>query len=321
MGRPGRSSSPCLRVPRSGSCTYRSSIRSKRSSFRTPSGRHCRHAAFHCPSRRTFSGWPKSEAQPCLYVGVDDRRDFGDPFAAVYARVSGSYRGIIVIPGEGEEIEREAEETEVFELHRDLEAEAAWVKRATELGLALEDDGHGLRTDRAPVWGWPQFLREAVAALRAEGWKVTVDSKVPIAPPPDAWYLDVEESTGGWFDLKLGHRGGRASDRPGPSDRSCDPGGQAREAGERERRRHRALASGWPPDRSTRRAAREDPGRPRRAARRAFRRRGPCGSRGRTRGGSPRSTRRCSGAVAIVSRSSLSSSHAVMRCPSRRLQG
>lgn len=147
---------------------------------------------------------PKSEAMPCLYVGVHDRRDFGDPFAAVYARVIGDYRGVVVIPGDGEEVEREEEQGEVFELHRDLEAEAGWVKRATELGLELENDGHCLQSDRAPPSGWPQFLRESVAALRAQGWFVKVDPKVPIAPPPDAWYLDVEEREGGWFDLKLG---------------------------------------------------------------------------------------------------------------------
>ena len=152
------------------------------------------------PRARSVLG---SEAKPSLFVGLDEHHGhYADPFAAAFARVSVDYRGITVVPGEGEAVERHAQGAEVLELHRDLDAEARWLKRVAELGLELSKDAFGLRAEAQPST-WIGFLREPVDQLRAEGWGVTLDPKLPLVPPDD-WFLDVREEESGWFDLKLG---------------------------------------------------------------------------------------------------------------------
>jgi len=146
----------------------------------------------------------KEEALPHLFVEVQRHRTYlSDPFAPVYARIIGDYRGILVDPCDGEDVEHHWEDLEVYEVHRDLEAEAGWLRTLSRLGLEVESELEGVFAEGPPQDGWPVFLREAVPQLRADGWRVTVDSAVPLAATDD-WYLDVEESEDGWFDLTLG---------------------------------------------------------------------------------------------------------------------
>lgn len=145
------------------------------------------------------------------YIGPVDNLDV--------AQVSFDYDAIRVNAHDREEYFKAAD-GRLVRVHRQTNAEIAWLAQLAEFGLAALPKGHAVlrenmqshKTSELPgcfildsETCWAGFIQQGIPALRAKGWQVLIPAGFRHHwLEAEEWDAEVSENALGWFDLDMG---------------------------------------------------------------------------------------------------------------------